>query len=205
MTKRDFKKERKDLYSGSAKQPMLVDVPTFQFLMIDGAGHPDNSATFQDAMEAIYALAYTLKFMVKQADATHDYVVAPMEGLWSMADDRPFDQDAHDDWRWTIMLRQPEEITAELLDEAREKVRAKRNPAALDQVRMETFAEGRCVQMLHRGSYDQEEPTIQAMTRFAADQGYRLTGKHHEIYLSDPRRTAPEKLKTVLRHPVASA
>ena len=204
MTKIDFKKELKDLYSGvSAKEFSIVDVPPLNFLMIDGHGYPDTSQEYQDAMMTLYPLSYTLKFMAKKIGK--DYVVMPLEGLWWAKDMGVFTEafmERKDEWLWTSMIMQPDFITPEMVDKAIEDMKKKKTPPALSKVRFETFTEGLSAQILYFGSYSEEGPTIKRMHNFIKDQGHKLVGKHHEIYLSDPRRTKPERLKTIIRQPI---
>jgi len=201
MSKIDFKKELKHLYRPSPKEFMVVDVPPMKFLMIEGHGDPNTAQEYQDAVEALYAVSYKLKFMSKK-ELGKDYVVPPLEGLWWAEDMETFttarDKSA---WDWTMMIMQPEWITQEMVEEAVKQVEKKGLPA-LSKLRLETYHEGLAVQILHIGSYDDEAPTIARMHVFIDENGYELAGKHHEIYLSDPRKVAPEKLKTVLRQPV---
>ncbi len=179
-----------------------MDVPPFQYLMIDGKGAPE-SEVFQDALAALYSTAYTIKFMLKSAGRT-DFVVPPLEALWWAEDVRAFHENDRDEWQWTMMIMQPDEVTpvdlGQTLDQLEEK--KKRSPAH-DRLCLATLEEDRAVQVMHVGPYNEEAPTIAAMHAFAESAGCKLVGKHHEIYLSDPRRSAPEKLRTVLRHPVA--
>jgi hypothetical protein len=202
MTKIDFKKQLKHLYRPSPKEFAVVDVPPMQFLMIDGHGDPNTAQEYQDALEALYAVAYALKFASKKAPEM-DYVVPPSEGLWWAEDMDVFiassDKSA---WDWTMMIMQPEWVTQEMFEEAAAQVEKKKDPPALPRLRLETYDEGLAVQIMHIGPYDAEGPTIARMHAFIEENGYEPAGKHHEIYLSDPRRTAPEKMKTVLRQPV---
>ena len=202
MSKVDFKKALKELYLPPEKF-VIVDVPEMQFLMVDGHGDPNVAQEYQDALQALYALAYKIKFISKQ-QLEHDYVVPPLEGLW-WAEDMGSFTSARDksQWDWTMMIMTPEWITEEIFYDAREKVRKGKNPTALDMVRLERYHEGLSVQILHVGSYDQEGPTIIKLHQeFLPENGFVEKGKHHEIYLGDPRRVVPEKLKTVLRQPV---
>lgn len=201
MDKIDLRKERPDLWKASAKAPTMVDVPAMHFLMVDGEGDPNTSAAFQQAIEALYGLSYTLKFASKMGRGI-DWKVMGIEGLWWADDPEAFRAGRKDEWRWTLLIAQPDVVTAEAVEAARETLRQKKNPAALDRVRLERFDEGLSAQMLHVGPYSEEGPTIERLHAFIRDQGYDLAGKHHEIYLSDPRRVAPEKLKTILRYPV---
>jgi hypothetical protein len=202
VSKIDFKKDLKHLYQPSAKKFEVVDVPPMNFLMIDGHGDPNTAQEYQDAVEALYAVAYKLKFMSKR-EMGKDYVVPPLEGLWWAEDMETFttarDKSA---WDWTMMIMQPEWITQEMVEEAVKQVEKKGLPA-LSKLYLETYHEGLSVQILHIGSYDDEGPTIARLhNEFIPENSYEEAGKHHEIYLSDPRKVAPEKLKTVLRQPV---
>ena len=202
MSKVDFMKALKDLYLPPEKF-VTVDVPEMQFLMVDGHGDPNVAQEYQDALQALYAQAYKMKFISKQ-QLGHDYVVPPLEGLWWAEDMEAFTS-ARDksQWDWTMMIITPEWITEEIFYDACEKARKGKNPIALDMVRLERYHEGLSVQILHVGSYDQEGPTIIKLHQeFLPENGFVENGKHHEIYLGDPRRVAPEKLKTVLRQPV---
>ena len=202
MPKIDLKKELKHLYQPTAKEVAVVDVPEMNFLMIDGAGDPNTSQEYQDAIEALYAVAYTLKYMVKKRDPQADYVIPPLEGLWWADEMDAFSMEDKDAWKWTAMIMQPEVVTRELVEEAIQEVERKKDPPALPKIRFESYPEGLSVQIMHIGPYSEEAPTIQKLHAFAQQNGYQLRGKHHEIYLSDPRRTAPDRLKTVIRQPV---
>ena len=202
MAKIDYKKELKQLYHPSAKEVEVIDVPPMNFLMIDGAGDPNTSQEFQDAVEALYTLSYTLKFMIKKGDLGIDYGVMPLEGLWWADDMSQFSIDNKDNWKWTVMIMQPEYVTRELFGAAVEQARKKKNPAALSRVRFEAFSEGKAAQIMHRGPFSEEGPTVERLHNFINENGYGLSGKHHEIYLSDMRKTAPEKLKTIIRQPM---
>jgi hypothetical protein len=202
MSKIDYKKELKHLYQPSAKKFQVVDVPPMNFLMIDGHGDPNTAQEYQDAVEALYGVAYKLKFISKK-ESGKDYVVPPLEGLWWAGDMETFTaQRDKSAWDWTMMIMQPEWITPAMVEEAVAQVEKAKGLPALSRLRLETYLEGLAVQIMHIGSYNDEGPTIARMHTFAAENGYTLAGKHHEIYLSDPRRVAPEKLKTVLRQPV---
>jgi len=201
MQKRDFKKELKHLYKPSAKKVVLVDVPAMNFLMIDGQGDPNSSQAFQEAVAALYPLAYTLKFMVKKGETGVDYGVMPLEGLWWSDDMAAFSVDKKEDWQWTLMIMQPEYISEDMVATAREEVARKKNPPALSQVRFASFQEGRAAQTLHVGPFTEEGPTVAKVHSFIEEQGEQRTGKHHEIYLSDIRKAAPANWKTVIRQP----
>ena len=200
MVKVDLRQEYKALYTASSKEAALVEVPTLSYLMIDGRGDPNTALEYQDAIEALYGLSYTLKFHFKRAAQAIDYPVMALEGLWSVAVLR--DLVNRDKWEWTMMIMQPEWVTRDLVSEMAAQVARKKPLAALTRVCLEEYAEGLAAQILHIGPYAAEWSTIDRLHQFVQDNGYELRGKHHEIYLSDPRRSAPEKLKTILRHPV---
>ncbi|MBI4744443.1 MAG: GyrI-like domain-containing protein [Actinobacteria bacterium] len=202
MKKIDFKKELKHLYNASMKEVVIVDVSKMNFLMIDGIGDPNTSQDFKNAVEALYNLSYALKFMVKKGKEAVDYGVMPLEGLWWIDDMTKFSVENKDVWKWTVMIMQPEYVTKDLFDEAFEEVKEKKNPPALSKVRFENFHEGLSAQIMHIGPYSTEGPTIEGIHNFVKEKGYSLTGKHHEIYLSDPRKAAPEKWKTIIRQPI---
>ncbi len=201
MEKVDYKKVFKELYKPSAKKPSIADVPEMNFLMVDGKGDPNTAQEYVDAMGALYPVAYTLKFKLKK-EKILDYTVMPLEGLWWIEGEGTFYESNKGDWSWTSMIMKPSVVTPEDVAEAIEEVREKRNPPALSKLRFEAYHEGLSVQIMHIGPWAEEAPTIERMHKFAEEQGYSLRGKHHEIYLSDPRRTAPDKLKTVVRQPI---
>ena len=202
MQKLDLRKNLKQLYQPSAKEVVQVEVPAMNFLMIDGKGDPNTAKEYTEALEALFSVAYTLKFAVKKSALAIDYSVMPPEGLWWAEDMSSFQTGKKDDWLWTMMIAQPEFITREMVDTAIADVSKKKNPAAISKMRFETFAEGRCAQIMHIGPFDTEGPNIEKVHQFIADHGGTLHGKHHEIYLSDIRRAAPEKWKTIIRQPM---
>ena len=200
MQKIDFKKTLKTYWQAPAGEFVIVDTPSLPFLMVDGEGDPNTSMQYAEVVEALFSLSYKLKFLSKAAG--RDYVVPPLQGLWWADNMEDFQRREKDNWSWTMMIMQPDWITSALLSDAIAQVRAKGQviPATL---RLEWFVEGLCVQTLHIGSYDDEAPTIRKLhAEFLPANGLIENGKHHEIYLSDPRRTAPKKLKTILRQPV---
>jgi len=207
----DLKKDLKRFYQPSAKKPEIITVPRFQFAMIDGAiekgSEPGKSPAFAEATQAVYGISYTLKFMLKKRKANPiDYPVMALEGLWWVVDGK-FDITVKDNWHYTLMILQPDAITPALFAEGLAEVKRKRGDSPyLSKLRLDHFQEGLSVQMMHVGPYATEPATLATMLAFAAEQGYRdqvgLGGKHHEIYLGDPRKADPLKLKTVLRHPV---
>jgi hypothetical protein len=211
MKKLELKKDFKHLYLPSAKAPQVVDVPTLNFLMIDGAIEaglePGSSPLFEENMQALYGAAYTLKFMFKKRAADPvDYPVMALEGLW-WVEDGFFDITVKDNWFYTVMIMVPDLVTSDIFTEALAQMRKKKgDQPGFARLRLEPFREGLCVQMMHIGPYATEPVSIAKMHAFMAENGYQdqveQGGKHHEIYLGDPRRAAPEKLRTVLRHPV---
>lgn len=203
MEKIDYKKEFKHLYKPSAKKVDIVEVPKWNYLMIDGEGNPNTSQSFQDAIDALYPLSYALKFKIKKGEIGIDYGVLPLEGLWWADDMESFRIDDKDNWKWTLMIMQPDIVTEELVNEAIEQVKAKKNPASLPLIRFESFEEGKAAQIMHIGPFSEEGPTIEKVHLFIEENGSRKRGKHHEIYLSDIRRAAPEKWKTIIRQPMS--
>ena len=201
MTKIDFKKELKHLYNPSAKKVEIVDVPMLNFLMIDGSGDPNTAQEYKDAVEALFAVSYALKFMVKKEKGV-DYGVLPLEGLWWTDDMAQFSMENKDAWKWSSMIMQPEYVTEALVSKALEQVEKKKNSPALPKIRFESFQEGLSAQIMHIGPYSAEGPTIESLHNFIKENGYELRERHHEIYLSDPRRSAPERMKTVIRQPI---
>jgi hypothetical protein len=203
----DFKKEYPDLYQPKAR-PAFVDVPEMTFIMVDGSGNPNENPLFEEAVELLYGLSYTLKMSHRKGLAPagfFDYVVPPLEGLWWVEDDR-FSLEKRDNWKWTLMIRQPEFVTEEFFHWAVDAFSKKKPGQRVEKARLQSFTEGSSVQILHIGPYATEPETVQAMDAFMLAQGWKSRlgqgGKHHEIYLSDPRKSLPEKMKTVLRHPV---
>jgi hypothetical protein len=200
MKKIDFKKELKSLYSPSAKEPVRVEVPAMSFLMIDGAGDPNTSPAYQAAVEALFAVAYAVKFKVKKTLAI-DYGVLPLEGLWWADDMAKFSIEDKSAWKWTMMIMQSDFVSVALVRETVAEVGKKKALPALALLRFEKFAEGRSVQNMHVGPFSTEGPTIAKVHAFIAALGGRLSGKHHEIYLSDIRKADPAKWKTIIRQP----
>lgn len=205
----DFKKMEKDLYQPGAK-PAIIEVPEMTFIMIDGHGDPNTSEAYQTALEVLYGLAYAVKMSKmggRQPKGYYDFVVPPLEGLWStdtgLVESGITDKSV---FCWTSMIRMPEFVTPEVIEEAKVSLSKKKPSLDLSIVRLEAFNEGLCAQVMHTGSYDNEPATILALKTFVADSGYRIdlsdTRKHHELYLNDPRKTSPEKLKTIIRYPI---
>ncbi len=201
MDKLDFKAELKHLYQAPARAVVEVDVPAMNYLMIDGEGDPNTSVAFAAAVEALFMVSYAAKFIVKKGPDAIDYAVMPLEALWWADDMSAFAAGDKSNWKWTAMVMQPPFVSPEVIDRAIAEVKQKKNPPALSRLRFASFAEGRCAQMLHIGPFSEEGPTIAKVHAFIDARGKR-TGKHHEIYLSDLRRAAPEKWKTIVRQPM---
>jgi len=201
MKKIDFKKEYGELYFPSAKEAVIVDVPPMNFVTVSGTGNPNDNPAFQQSFEALYGVSYTLRFGLKKQSVA-EYRVGPLEALWWTDEAGGFSIESKEDWKWTVMVMQPDVVTRTHFDNAVAQVREKRNPVALPKVRFERFDEGLSAQVMHLGPYATEKPTIERLHHYIKEHEYKLHGKHHEIYLGDPRRSAPEKLKTVLRQPM---
>ena len=200
MRKVDLKKDLKHLYQPSAKEVVAVDVPALRFLMIDGRGDPNTSPEYGRAVEALFSVSYATKFVVKKTDGI-DYAVMPLEGLWWADDPSAFVANDRSQWQWTMMIVQPDFVATDVIEAAKSAVEKKKGIRAAGQLRLETFTEGACAQILHVGPFSDEGPTIARVHAFIdARTGRR--GKHHEIYLSDIRSAAPAKWKTVIRQPM---
>jgi hypothetical protein len=200
MGKLDLRKELKKYYTAKSK-PEIIDIPPGNFLTIKGRGAPGGEE-YAAAMQSLYGLAYSLKFRCKGEG--RDFTVMALEGLWWWDDPAVFDLEGappREEWNWKSMIRQPDFITEEMVDEVRPEVREKRGPA-VDNVALETFHEGLSAQILHVGPYSEEAPTVARLHAFIDESGYRMRGRHHEIYLSDPRRSKPENIRTIIRQPV---
>jgi hypothetical protein len=200
MDKIDLKKELKNLYNPSVKEITVVEVPAMNFLLVNGEGAP-KSSQYSEAIEALFSVAYTLKFLVKKGKGI-DYAVMPLEGLWWVDDMAKLSADHKDEWKWTAMIMQPKYVTADDFKVAVEQVKKKKNPAALPKVKFESFNEGPSAQIMYIGPFSAEGPTIAKIHAYIQNTGHSLSGKHHEIYLNNPATTAPEKLKTILRQPM---
>ncbi len=205
MNKYDIKKAHRGLYAPSAKDFVLVDVPDQLFIAIDGRGDPNTSAAYAAAVEALYAVAYTIKFASKSA-LEQDFVVGPLEGLWRAPELNAFVTGDKANWEWTMLIAQPGWITNTLIDEGIAAAAEKKELAAISQLHPRTLSEGTSLQILHIGSYDDEAPTLARLhDEYMPQHGLSFNGDHHEIYLSDVRKTATAKLRTVLRQPVRTA
>lgn len=202
MQKIDLKKDLKHLYQPSSKKAVMVVVPKMNFLMIDGKGDPNTSQNFKVAVEALFGLSYTIKFILKKSELAIDYGVMPLEGLWWTDDMSSFTMEDKSSWKWTLMIMQPEFITRDLVDRASEALGRKKNPAALGKIRFESFVEGKSAQLMHIGPFSEEGPTVEQVHKFIEENGFEIRGKHHEIYLSDIRKGDPARWKTVIRQPI---
>lgn len=202
MKKLDWKKELRHLYQPSTKEVMQVDVPAMNFLMIDGKGDPNTSKEYAAAIEALFSVAYTIKFMVKKSALVIDYGVMPLEGLWWADDMSTFTTEDKSNWLWTAMVAQPPFVTQEMVNVAIAEVTKKKNPTAITKLRFEMFTEGKSAQIMHIGPFSEEGPNIAKVHHYIAENGRKLYGKHHEIYLSDIRKADPAKWKTVIRQPM---
>lgn len=198
----DLRRELRNLHS-AARTPALLEVPELPFLVIDGHGDPNTAPAYAESVEALYTVAYTVRFALKRGPAAVDAPVMPLEGLWWTADMATFSVEDKSAWDWTMMILLPPQATDDVVDEARAAAERKKRLDPIGRVRRERYAEGLSAQVLHVGPYSAEGPTVAALHAFIAARGCRLTGKHHEIYLGDPRRSAPEKLRTIIRQPVA--
>ncbi|MEI7810891.1 MAG: GyrI-like domain-containing protein [Ignavibacteria bacterium] len=202
MTKIDMKKQYAELFNPPVKNVVEVDVPCMNYLMINGNGDPNNSEKFNNCVESLYSVAYTLKFMCKkEVPALPDYVVPPLEGLWWCDDMKLFSIEDKSAWKWTLMIMQPEFINTADVEKASVTAYAKKQIEAIKEVRFENYHEGRCAQIMHIGPYSDETPTILKLHNFIKENGHSLRGFHHEIYLSDPRKADPAKMKTIIRQP----
>ena len=202
MQKIDFKKELKHLYKPSSKKVEIVQAPEMNFLMIDGAGDPNTSQEFKDAVEALFALAYRIKFSIKKSEKQIDYSVMPLEGLWWADDMSKFTVEDKSSWKWTLMIMQPDFVTGELVKQHTEELKLKKDLVSLSPIRFQSYEEGKSAQIMHIGPFSEEGPTVEKVHNFIIENGSENRGKHHEIYLSDIRRGNPANWKTVIRQPM---
>lgn len=201
MEKKDLKKEYAALYKVPANKIAVVDVPELSYLACSGEGNPNTSSAFTLAVEALFTVAYTIKFNLKNA-GLYDYGVMPLEGLWWADDMDDYINGNRDKWKWRLLIMQPHFITRDMVSDAIEKAKVKKGLTTLDAIEFTRITEGRSAQLLHTGPYSDEGDNIQRLHHFIKENGGSLSGQHHEIYLSDMRRTAPEKLKTIIRQPM---
>jgi hypothetical protein len=201
MEKVDLKKDLKHLYQPSTKEVVQVDVPTMNYLMVDGEGDPNTSKAYSDAVEVLFMVSYAVKFTIKKGALAIDYGVMPLEGLWWADDMSKFSTSDKSNWKWTAMIMQPSFVTPGVVEHVIADVKNKKNPKAISKVRLEPLSEGKCAQVMHIGPFSEEGPAIEKVHQFIASRG-RRTGKHHEIYLSDIRKADPVKWKTIVRQPM---
>jgi hypothetical protein len=195
----DYRKTWSTLYAAK-REPAVVDVPSLDYFRVDGRGDPNGSRSYQEAVEALFSLSYTVRFAVKRASGV-EYRVMPLEGQWWCADMRRFDVADKSNWLWTLMILQPPEVTEELVGQSRIALSRKKHLPALERLRHERSTEGTCAQILHIGPFSDEGPTVERLHGFIDEQGGQLSGRHHEIYLSDIRRAAPARWRTIVRQP----
>jgi hypothetical protein len=202
VQKIDIKKELRYLYQPPTGKVVEVDVPTLTYLMIDGEGDPNTAPAYAEAIEALFSVSYATKFIVKRGSQAIDYAVMPLEGLWWADDMSTFSIEDKANWKWTLMIMQPDFVAPQTIQDAIAGV-TKRKPgiSALSKLRLESFSEGRCAQIMHVGPFAEEGPTVAKVHQFIAERG-RLAGRHHEIYLSDIRKASPTKWKTIIRQPM---
>ena len=201
----DFKRQFKELYSARVGSPAVVEVPELSFLIVDGTGDPNSSGEYREAVEALFSVSYGVKFAVKRGPDSIDYGVMPLEGLWWADDMRAFSLDDKSSWSWTAMIMQPDLVTDDLVQRTIVEASEKKPLPAASKLRFDRFREGLAAQVLHVGPYSAEGPTIERLHAFIAEAGFSLRDKHHEIYLSDPSRADPAKLKTIIRQPIEVA
>jgi hypothetical protein len=202
VRKVDVKKELKHLYQPPTKEVVEVNVPKMNYLMVDGEGDPNTSPAYVEAVAVLFSVSYTTKFIVKKGSQAIDYTVMPLEGLWWADDMSTFSVTDKSNWKWTMMIMQPEFVARETIQDAIASVMKKKpSLSALSKLRAESFSEGRCAQVMHIGPFSEEGPTIEKVHQFISTRG-QLTGRHHEIYLSDIRKANPSKWKTIIRQPM---
>jgi len=203
VDKIDFKKEFKALYKASSKEVQIVTVPKLNYLMIEGKGNPNTSQEYKDAVEALFSLSYTVKFMIKKGSMGIDYGVMPLQGLWYHDNMELFSQERKEEWKWTSLIMQPDIVDKSLIEEGIELLKKKKDLSSISKIKFESLDEGVVAQIMHIGPYSEEMPTIEKLHNFIDENGYVKVGNHHEIYLSDPRKAAPKNLKTIIRQPIA--
>jgi hypothetical protein len=205
MQNYDIKRHRPTLYGAKRGQFDIIDVPPMKFLMADGHGSPNTSPEYPEVVTALYTVSYAIRAVAKD-ELKRTHTVGPLEGLWDAENLQAFHTRDEDAWEWTLMIVQPDWITSEIVDAAMERVQRTKDLSAASKVRFEEYPEGKSVQVLHIGPYDEEGPTIARMhDEFMPAEGLAPRGRHHEIYLSDARRTDPSRLRTILRQPVSPA
>ena len=202
MAKKDLSEEMQELYFPPATEPVSVDVPEMSFLMVDGQGDPNTSQDFRDAIGALYSVAYTTKFTLKKKDKKRDFMVMPLEALWWSDSEEDFLRQRKGVWHWRAMMMLPDRVKREDIDDAIAQLKKKgKDLPALPKLKLERWKEGMSAQIMHIGPYSAERPNIERLRKYIAEGGHKMRGRHHEIYLGDPNRAKPEKLKTVVRQP----
>lgn len=202
ITKRNLKKELGELYAPPVNGVVRVEVPPLSYLMINGQGDPNTSAEYADAVASLFSVAYAIKFAVKRGPLAVDYGVMPLEGLWWADDMSAFTANAKSQWKWTMIIMQPDLVTRELVEDALTAARGKKDLAAPERIRYELLDEGVCAQTMHRGPLSEEEPTVDRLHDFVGQRG-SPRGRHHEIYLTDIRKADPRNWKTIIRQPMS--
>ncbi len=206
MAKKDLSLAMQKLYFPSDKEPMLIRVPKMMFLAVDGKGDPNSSKEYQEAIGALYSVAFTAKFTLKKVTKGKDFIVMPLESLWWSVERKDFWNAEKGTWSWKAMIMVPKHVTLKVVKDAIEQLRKRgKELPGLKKLALEEFDEGLSAQIMHIGPYSAERPTIEKLHKFIEEKGYKRKGKHHEIYLGDPRRTKPEKLRTVVRQPVVKS
>lgn len=200
MARLDFKREYKQLYTATGRGPVELQVSSLRYLMVDGAGDPDNNPAFTAAVEALFKVSYTAKFNAKKGPSGLDWGVMPLEGLWWADDMQAFAAGDRSAWLWTLMILQPDPVPRHVLESALAEVRGKAAGDSWPDLRIDVLEEGRVAQILHQGPFTEEGPTVARLHAFIEARGQRI-GRHHEIYLSDFRRTPPARWRTLLRQP----
>lgn len=200
--KLDYKKIFKEFYSQSSKKVSILEMPKLKYLMINSHGNPNTSKEYRDAVEALFSLSYTVKFMIKNGDLKIDYGVMPLEGLWWTDNINDFSADNKDMWKWCSMIMQPDIVTEDYIEKALYEVEKKKKLSSLSKIEYKEYDEGLVAQIIHMGPYSDEGPTVEKLHNYIKECGYELRGVHHEIYLNDPRRCLPNNIKTIIRQPI---
>jgi hypothetical protein len=200
----DYKKVFKEFYSQPTKKVSILKMPKLKYLMVNGCGDPNTSREYKEAVEALFSLSYTIKFMIKNSDLKIDYGVMPLESLWWTDNINDFSMDNKDMWKWCSMIMQPDIVTEDYMGKALYEVEKKKKLSSLSKVEYKDYGEGLVAQTMHVGPYADEGPTIEKLHNYIKECGYELRGLHHEIYLNDPRRCLPNNIKTIIRQPIMS-
>ncbi|MFT5170467.1 MAG: hypothetical protein ACI9BD_000234 [Candidatus Marinamargulisbacteria bacterium] len=204
MKTMDFKKAFRDRFTGSDKTPTLISIPKTQYLSVSGKGDPALSRDYAAAIEVLFSVSYATKFLIKRGPHLTDYSVLPLESMWWVENTPRLSWDDKSNWLWKVMIMQPDLVEKDIVETAVSQVEKKKKNilSLLSQVKFEEISEGMCAQILHKGPYANEGPTIEKLHSFIDDNGFDFNGNHHEVYLSDPRQAVPEKLRKLIRQPV---